>query len=78
MLVERTNRWMDECIQCIEPNLEMPLNSLFLSKREGRQKKKREKKVIEKQMEERLIAIERETNKRKKRKERNKVKVPNI
>ena len=36
------------------------------------------KKVIEKQMEERLIAIERETNKRKKRKERNKVKVPNI
>lgn len=56
----------------------MPLNSLFLSKREGRQKKNREKKVIEKQMEERLIAIERETNKRKKRKERNKVKVPNI
>lgn len=29
-------------------------------------------------MEERLIAIEREAKKRKKRKERNKVKVPNI
>lgn len=56
------------------------LKFLILVKTGGEIERKRteRKKVIEKQMEERLIAIEREANKRKKRKGRNKVKVPNI